>query len=214
MKKISLILLFFILFLLSLNSFGQNLSFGLKGGVDLTSLYGTKPNFSFQTSLLDSKSLLNFQLGLIGKSQFNDLTGLIIEPGFIQKGSEYKNSISVIRIGYIDMPILFYYSPIKDFKFEIGPEIGYSIYYKTNFNIGGWFKFKNNVDLGAIIGLSYDIYDKFNIGVRYSYGLTKLVNNVVIKYMHQDNTFEYSGYNINSYNRYIEFFIRYYIFKI
>lgn len=213
MKKLKLFPFFIALFLLEIETFGQNLSLGLKGGGDLTTLYATESKSPIQSSfpLLGYKNLRGFQIGLIGKLQINNVFGFTIEPGFIQKGAQYKNFINTkFRMGYINVPVILFYSPIKNFNIEFGPEAGYRIYNKTNDN-PRQFSFNNNFDLCAIIGLSYNINEKFNIGSRYSHGLTKMTDDVT----YYDNQNNYLGtQHIYNSNRYFEIFVRYYLFKV
>ena len=84
MKLITLL----ITLLLSLNLVGQKIQFGLKG----TGVWSSIHESSSRNPMGDShnginyQSALGFQLGLVCKYSFNDKTGILMGPGFIQKG--------------------------------------------------------------------------------------------------------------------------------
>lgn len=213
MKKIKSTILIFVLFFLSGHLFGQNWSFGLKAGGDLTTLKETvketlAPSVVSPYTARDYKYLPNFQFGFISKVQLNNQIGLSIEPGFIQKGGRDKNLGANLRFGYLDVPVLFYYSPAQKINLEIGPEIGYRLFYKNNGSRGSLTNSK--LDLSAIMGLSYNVNEKINIGARYSYGLSKMYDNLTLT---NDNQTITGIVDINKYNRYFEVFVRYYLFK-
>jgi hypothetical protein len=216
MKKIKLTTLVFGLFLFSGHVFGQNWSFGLKAGADLSTLKEKVTEVLPSTIVSpytskDYEYLPNFQIGFISKVQLNDQIGLTIEPGFIQKGAKDKNLGTNLRFGYFDVPLLLYYSPITKFNFEIGPELGYRIYYQHDGNYVG-LPF-SKWDFSAIIGLSYDINEKINIGSRYSYGLSKMRDNIVFTEDGNGGQSIIGNIDIDKYNRYFEVFVRYYLFK-
>lgn len=216
MKKIKLTILVFGLFLFSGHVFGQKWSFGLKAGGDLSTLTEKvtevlPPTIVSPYTSRDFKYLANFQIGFVSKVQLNDKIGFTIEPGFIQKGAKDKDLGINLRFGYLDMPVILYYNPITKFKFEIGPELGYQLYYQHNVNrnklpFSKW-------DFSAIIGLSYDINEKINVGARYSYGLSKMRNNIVFTDDVVGGQSITGNIDIDKYNRYFEVFARYYLFK-
>lgn len=214
MKKIKLTALIFGLISLSGHLFGQDWSLGLKAGGDLTSLKEKETNTfpPSSDSFIASEGfryLPNFQIGFVSKVQLNDHIGLIIEPGFIQKGAKDIMTGTNFRFGYINVPVLFYYSPIKKINLEVGPELGYRLYFK---NIGDRATLPySKLDFSAIIGLSYDINRKINIGSRYSYGLSRTRHDWLVA---RDKDHAIIGtIDIDQYNRCFEVFVRYYLFK-
>lgn len=216
MKKMKLTILGFGLFLFSGHLFGQSWSFGLKAGGDLTTLTEKvtevlPPSIVSPYTSRDFKYQPNFQFGFISKVQLNDQIGLTIEPGFIQKGAKDKNLGTNLRFGYIDVPVLFYYSLITKINLEIGPELGYRIYYRHDGNRSELPYSKR--DFSAIIGLSYNVNEKINIGTRYSYGLSKMRDSIVFTKDSNGGITNVGNVDIDKQNRYFEVFVRYYLFK-
>jgi Outer membrane protein beta-barrel domain len=200
MRKLNLVLLLIALTIVSINSKGQFLSLGLKCSGDLTYLNQTaRPTLPFNPVY---KYVPSFQVGLFGKFQINNAIGLAVEPGFIQKGARNSNSNYNVRLGYIDMPVILFYVPIKNLNIEIGPEFGYRIYWKVDGNSKDLPYTKK--DLSAIIGLSYDLNNRINFGSRYSYSLTNWDTSIVTNSIQT---------NLVS-NRYFEFFVKYSLLKI
>ena len=216
MKKMKSTAIILVLFLFSGHVFGQKWSLGLKAGGDLSSIKETvtktiPPTVIFPYTSSDYKSLPNFQFGFVSKVQLNDHIGLTFEPGFIQKGAKGGVYDANLRFGYFDVPVLLTYSPIKKINIEIGPELGYRLYFKNN-SISVDFPY-TKWDFSAIIGLSYDINEKFNIGSRYSSSLSKMNDNIVLTEDGNGGQSIIGTIDVDKQNRYFEVFVRYYLFK-
>jgi hypothetical protein len=206
----------------SLNLNSKNISYGIKGSFDLTKLYESEtamPTQLFENNypIPGRKFINNFQIGFSIRYKLNEKFGLILEPGYIQKGTNFKNdadfdarygSYTQVRLGYVNMPILLYFEPLKKFKLELGAEPEYRVYKKvTNTPYLTDDFMKNNFDLNIIGGASYDIFTFLNVGARYSLGLTRMRTDFPYNDIY-DNI--YGTQHVYDYNRYLEFFIRFY----
>jgi len=202
--------------LISSQSFGQNLSFGIKAGCDMTTIKENISELNSSTIKAGNYNYIpSFQIGMTCKYSLKESYGIYIEPGFIQKGAQTNNTFKFnYRLGYFDTPILIYYYPITKLNFEIGPEFGYQLYEKAITQNGGSSNLllNNRFDFCALIGLNYDFNSKFNLGLRYSYSLTSMTYDLT-NVTDQNNNY-LGNQRIYDYNRYFEIYLRYYFIKI
>lgn len=154
MKK--LIFSFALLVFLSSAATAQ-VQFGLKAGamwsnttvIDADSLSGTDAKVSY---------LLGGFLNIPINSKFSVQPELL----YANKGNENFNR------HYINLPIMLQYNVIDRLKIEVGPEIGYLL----GSSSGNTRSYDTkDLDIGINLGVSYDILDKLNIGLRYNMGI-------------------------------------------
>lgn len=216
MKILKLTTLVFGLFLFSGYALGQKWSIGLKMGGNLSvmneKITGSLPSsIAFPYTFNDYQYLPNFQVGFVGKMELTDQLGLIVEPGFIQKGAKDKALDTRLRFGYLSLPVLIYYCPMSKINLEIGPELSYRLFYAINgSHVDSPF---SKWDFSAIIGASYDLTEKLNFGARYSHGLSGMSESIVFNNESNEGTSVFDDVDFNIRNRYFEFFVRYYLFK-
>jgi hypothetical protein len=212
MKTIKAVLLLFLIFE-SLNIYSLDFSFGLKSGLDFSTFKETqKTSSDINTNLVQNyKYIPGFQLGCFGNIQLNKSIAFSVEPGFILKGGKTESSIKY-RLGYIDLPVLFNYSPIHKLNIEIGPEVGYNIYSKVEINNSPSIDnpIDEKFDLAGIIGVNYDVFEKINFGIRYSNSF--IYRNTDLTFLDQNKN--YMGtLSIHDFNRYFEVYLKYRLFK-
>jgi hypothetical protein len=203
-------LLIAITIILGLDSFvaAQTIKFGILAGGNISDmLLAQKPNIS----RVDIKFLPVWTVNINGYLGFKSKTfwGVSVEPGFIQKASVYsywddtKDDNSNIQLNCLQVPINIDLFLSKQFSFSIGPEFSYAISskYQTSV-IGGKPPILNNKELSGNVGLTYSIFKKLDIGLRYNHGLT--CSNIV---WHDDfgNVLDFS----KEYNQRIQFFVRF-----
>lgn len=170
--------LFALFFLASGGLHGQT-RYGIKAGVNITNLTKvngiSKSRTGFQAGglvlfLLDNNDQFYLQPELIYSMQGEYLVG---KDG---DNEEYKNFLN-----YINIPIMLkaYLSEAEsEFFAEAGPFIGFKIGENIERldNPGGGQKF-NTFDFGIGAGFGYSFSREFEIGARYSYGLSDAVKN-------------------------------------
>ena len=207
MKRISVTLL--ILFSASFSVIGQQYSIGFKPSVNIvgakfieTYFYGIE---------LDSK--ISFSLGLTGEVKINKALSFQVEPRFISKGYNISNGDvnDKINNGYFSLPILLKIEPIHNFNLEFGPEASFLIYSNCIENQPGCFdNYKTGIpkplELTIVAGLGYTFFERFDIGIRYGYGLTKYEEGKLITPDQMDIYYKI-------YNRYIEIFLNTIVLK-
>ncbi len=73
---------------------------------------------------------------------------------------------------YINLPIMLQYKLIDKLKVEVGPELGYLFRSYSEFSFDNNRSFDNkDLDVGINFGVSYDVLEKLNIGLRYNMGI-------------------------------------------
>jgi len=199
MKNKILILLLFIFWGIKVSS--QNLTLGLKGGLDIVSTIETynDQKYPFRPS---------YHFELFGKYAFNNTFQIQIEPGFIEKGTWTTSDKDwKYKYGYFTLPTFLIYKPIKRLNIEVGADFNYLIYADLKESDGNKvvediFKdYYNHFEISVIAGISYDFLKNAQIGFRAGRGLTKIYYDT--PGIMSDH---YSDYKF--YNRYLEFFTR------
>ena len=155
--------------------FGQ-VSFGLKGGVNLN---GTSVDGG-PTALgnLETKSTMAFHVGVFSTIGLSENFYLIPELQYIQKG--YKTSYSSKEdksiLSYVEILVLVGFYPIKRLGIELGPTAGLNVSAKVKRQKDITVDIKEIIEpfeMGLIGGIRYDISDKVSATVRYFRGLTQ-----------------------------------------
>jgi hypothetical protein len=175
MKKITAFAI--VIFVASLFTFGQQISFGVKSSfIILEAKYIEKPSFSG----LKLGSRNSYAAGITMQTQISKLFGVQIEPRFIIKGYNInwgENENDIYRNSYISLPGLLYFSPIHNFSIQLGPEFAYLIDSKMRYYNGESFRDYKSPDekhfeLSLITGIGYNFLNRFDFGIRYGIGLT------------------------------------------
>lgn len=159
MKKVLHLIAFMLIF--SSVSFGQ-LKGGLKGGVNFCDLLITKSNDQFEGESFGNRTA--YHLGTYLQQSLSEQFAWQAEILFSSKGyiHEYDGQKDNISLNYLNLPIFIIYQPIDLLEFELGPEFGFMVAGDDMFS---------NFDMGIDIGARFNITEKFNAGLRYSYGL-------------------------------------------
>lgn len=93
-----------------------------------------------------------------------------------------RSGSSSIGVNYASLPIFFRYNITNQFHLLGGPQIGYLISADgqstspTGGTITNNIDNLNSMDFGTVFGLGVD-FGKFNLGLRYTIGLTNIVKN-------------------------------------
>ena len=104
---------------------------------------------------------------------------------YIQKGSSNpkpENLIGEINLEYIEIPILFSFNSSEDINLDLGLHISALIesYYEDLYGImENQIEFEN-FELGALIGISYQLNQNFSLCTRLSNSIIPILSNPVI----------------------------------
>lgn len=175
MKKLFVLILFNAIFFVV--SFGQQLSVGFKPCflvLDpklIADLTGFPP--------LSVKPRVSFGVGITVSEQFKRF-GIKIEPRYIVKGYNLdlgSPEIDVYRNNYLSLPVILFFSPVRNLNLEIGPELSYLLnskvrYYSSNLFLKNGSNNLKSFELSIIPGISYRVMKTLDLGVKYGIGLT------------------------------------------
>jgi hypothetical protein len=160
MKKITAL---FFATIIILNVSGQ--SFGLKGGMALTSFSGS------DIQVIDKNT--GFYLGAFLKMGENNIQWSP-EIIFHQKGASTSDDTLSLSLNYIDMGVNVHFHINDELALTAGPYVGYAATGNAESeDINDWNKY-NRVEFGANLGATYAINDLLNIDLRYGIGLTNI----------------------------------------
>ena len=160
---------------------------------------------------------VGLQGGVFVNTMLADNLGLQMEIKYAGRGARKKTSendpsVYKLKLHYIDIPLLLFYSVKNKYIFEAGLIPGY-LFEAGGEDSGGdipqdyLVKFRK-VDFSWLVGFRYRINDNLSAGMRYAYSLVSIndYDYRVPSYNWLGNLF---GYNIGDYNNYLTFGIYY-----
>lgn len=153
----------------------RNTGFGIKGGYNLTNLYGGGKG------LLDPDYLNAFHGGLYGQFGLNQVSSIQVELLYTRKGytanfasGGYNESQRTTRLNYLQLPVLYVANFTKNLSFHIGPQVSLltnaRVYDQDIALANGGF---HSLDYGAVAGVEGRV-GPARIGVRYDLGLSNV----------------------------------------
>ncbi len=187
-KKFLSIILITLLGFVSTNVHGQEARFGLKGGLNLSSMTVEGAD--------DSNLLPGFHAGAFARVMATDLIGLQPEVLFSTRGYKavYNESFlgypvadgtTKLNLDYIDVPLHVVFSIAEDFNFHVGPYFGFLVNADavTDAEVLDFINVDdvseidreefNTVDMGVSGGLGFT-FDPVTVGFNYSLGLNRV----------------------------------------
>lgn len=177
-KTSGLIILLFLLSSLSLHS--QEIKFGALAGIGITNAHVTnKPEIAAKSLVYNPMLSYSFNLYVGYKSE--GVFGCSAEPGYIQKGGtltyneESKDDNVNMKLMYLQFPLLADFFITDKLFVSIGPEFAYLINAKAkskDHSMDIMEFYDNQFELSGMIGINYNIFKRFDIGLRYSHGIT------------------------------------------
>ncbi|MET3027602.1 porin family protein [Flavobacterium sp. UW10123] len=146
----------------------QETRFGIKGGLNISSIVGG--------DVRDANALVGFHIG--GLAEIHLVEKFYIQPEllFSTQGAKFDNGFGDdldIKLNYLNIPVLAkYYIVDKKFSVEAGPQLGFLLSEKwDNTDFDGDAK---SVDFGFNFGAGYSFTDNFSVGLRYTVGLSPI----------------------------------------
>ena len=129
------------------------------GGVTSLAIPGLEQRSNQSNDNTNTNSEIGFYIGVFF-TDINLAEKLELQPEVLFIGIKNLNQIQV--------PILAKYNIAEKFNAYLGPNFGYLLDAPTGIK---------SFNLGADVGISYDISDKFVIETRYNYGFSNLLEN-------------------------------------
>lgn len=170
----------------------QEIKYGAKVGLNIASISGDVEN---------NKSLIGAHLGAFVEIKLADKFAFQPELLYSMQGTKIEYSESVPdyaysykeknKLGYLNVPLMAKYFATEKFFVEAGPQVGFLISAKSDFeesetfmgetdSFSGDVDIKSNlksVDFGLNFGLGYEFTSQFFASARYNFGLSN-INNV------------------------------------
>ena len=165
MKKI----IFFTAFLsliLMYESYAQDISFGAKAGLNISSLSSnTDVNFG---------SKPGFHAGVVAEIEFTD--NILFQPEALLAlqgtGSGFSNDINLF---YFSIPFAVKYNIWDELYIEAGPQLGILLSDNLD-NVD-----TNNLDIGFFVGAGYRLNENFYFQLRFNPGFVNVIEDVTSK---------------------------------
>ncbi len=153
----------------------QPSSIGLKAGVNFY-------NINTDASALETDYRTGFHAGLIGHIHIGESWAFQPEVMFSGQGARFSNVVSDpnLKLGYINVPLIFQYLFDNGFRIQAGPQVGFLISAEAD-NGDNEIDVKDeyqSIDVGIGAGLSYvHPPSGFGVDLRYNWGLTNINEN-------------------------------------
>ncbi len=148
----------------------QNISFGAKGGLNLSTL---KPDLN------DPATRTSFHVGGMAEISLTEMFSIQPELLYSAQGAtDESDNDEVVKLDYISIPIMAKYYVVNKLSIEGGPQIGILLKAEAE-DDGETFDLKDNTkstDIGFAFGLGYKLPNGLNFGARYFFGSD--INNV------------------------------------
>jgi len=202
-------LILMIVLLITNVALSQNVKFGIKAGVNISSV--SNPTLTIYNEtwniLENAGEAFGFHGGGFSNISFGKYLGLQTELLFSMQGGKQRLSsdalegqpvsainISRYRFNYINLPVLLEIKPVENLGFLIGPQFGYNVYRSENYkgytSTGSAFDNENikvfginpfnSFDVAIVFGIQYAAIEHLNIGLRYNHGLTNSISSELI----------------------------------
>ncbi len=159
MKKSILVIVFA---LIANFSFGQGLDFGIKAGV----------NFSTLTDAAGLDNRTGFVGGVFIGGKLGDKLGIQADLLYSQQGAEFN--VGDFDLNYINVPIVLKYFVTDKLHIHAGPQFGVLIDENARTVVGTVIDKigTNDTDVSAVIGAGLDLPLGIRLDGRYNFGLT------------------------------------------
>ncbi len=156
---------FAILFFVQI-SHSQILQFGIKAGANYANISGSK---------IQTNAIVSYHVGVVAKIGLTK--GLSFQPELLYttQGASYDTALTDYKneLGYIVIPAMLQIHLSKSITLDMGPQVGFLLSKKNNFNI----QKSNTFDVTANAGLGLKITNSIFAQARYGMGLTELQPN-------------------------------------
>jgi len=140
----------------------QDVEFGVKGGLNFTSIAGD--------DVPDSGINTDFHFGVMAEMGISDKFSF--QPELLYSGQGFATGQNTILLNYINVPFMAKYYVAKGFSLEAGPQIGFLVSAKSDsVDIKDEIK---NFDFGVNLGIGYKLDNGLNFGARYNFGLSNI----------------------------------------
>ncbi|WP_412559780.1 porin family protein [Winogradskyella sp. MIT101101] len=152
----------------------QDVTFGAKAGLNVS-------NFSGGDA--DRNSLIGFHVGAVSEISLSERFSLQPELLYSRQGSEAQDVVK-IKLDYLAIPIMAKYYLADDFSIEVGPQFSFLVNDKGEYidsDLPDEDTDAESFDIGANVGLGYNISSDIFVQARYNFGISTVAENPDIK---------------------------------
>ena len=168
MKKLLALILITSLSFSSINA--QDINFGAKAGINLSTLQPDLPDPAARTSI---------HLGGMVEIPINEMFSIQPELLYSAQGvKDESDDNEFVRLSYLTLPVLAKYYLLEGLSIEAGPQFGFLLSAEFEDN-GETTDLKDDVkpvDVGFALGAGYKLESGLNFGIRYYLGSD--INNI------------------------------------
>ena len=151
---------------------GQGASFGIKAGLNLAKLSTSLSATGLSSQNDTPDTYVSFSAGVFGVIKLGDKFGF--QPELLYSGQGGDLGVGSFRLNYLNLPVMFRFSPTPEFSLQAGPQLGILLSAEiSGIDIKDQF---NTTDFGFGFGLGYEFPIKVDIGFRYVVGLLNIFN--------------------------------------
>lgn len=185
----------------------QEISYGLKAGVNFSNLRYSSDDMSFDE---DEKSLTSFHVGCVIEIAFDDKFSLQPELLYTSTGTAAKGTESGIsyegklKFDYLSLPIMAKYYVAEGFSLEAGPQIGFLMSAKVSADVEDYGSDSEDIkddtnatDFGVAFGAGYKMENGFFLNARYALGLSNMAKDSDDEWVKNGNIQLSIGYKFN-----------------
>lgn len=165
--------------------YGQNYELGFKGGFNLSSFRGDNDNLN---------PIAGFHAGVFMDYKLSEMFS--VQSEMLYSGVGAKNSIDMpegkfretLRLGYVSVPIMLKYYPVKRLSIGLGGEAGWMVSARVKYDEGSIVSAAGTCNkctmdqmekftVGINTGVGYELSRQLIIEARYQLGLTDVYKN-------------------------------------
>jgi hypothetical protein len=151
----------------------QKVHFGVKGGMNASSL-----NYTGNT---DMQTKIGFNAGVLAHIHSSNAQWAVQpELYYSSEGAKSKsNSDASLNLGYLNVPVLAQYMFDNGFRIEAGPQIGFllSAKNKTNSSSTDVKDAYKSTAFSIPVGVGYLTHSGLGFDARYNFGISNIVDN-------------------------------------
>ncbi|MCO6162619.1 porin family protein [Flavobacterium sp. NRK F7] len=146
-------------------SYAQEVKFGAKGGLNLSTLSGDD----------DTAMKVGFQVGGFAEISVTEKFAIQPELLYSTQGTKYDGTGDPsLHLDYLNIPVMAKFFVTEGLSLEAGPQVGFllSAKLKTDAGDADFKEYVNSTDFGLNFGVGYDVTDNISLGVRYGFGVS------------------------------------------
>lgn len=159
--------------LLSLGAVGQKgITLGAEAGIGLTNIRQVNEK---AYPYVENKAALGYNVNAVLICQGKGIFGISTEPGFTRRGyKDERFETAHFKFNYITLPVMLRFRIIENLFLGIGCEVSYMVSSRVNNYKLSSSGIHEDLDYGALAGGNLKIYKRFDLSLKYYYGIAAI----------------------------------------